>query len=611
MARTGSAAAAALIVALVPAAALAEVEFHMSADRAKIGTEDTLRVQIVVGNAPNDALVQFPKTEDFEVLGRSESTEMGFSVGPGGAGVIKQVKKYTLTVRANRTGKLTIPPAVLKSPTGSVSTESLHVEVVTGRLAPDRPPQPNNPFAPFGLPGFPGLDDEDPSALDPFGQQDIPPNESDLFLRASVDKTEPTVGEQVTYTLYIYSRVDVSSVNSPVMPKFDGFWSQDLKTSTTLSAEQRLVGGVPYRAFLLRQKALFPMKAGEYTLSAPEAEIVTGFLLGGRAVKKKGNELTLKVKPLPAGLKTSNVGQWRLSTDVTQTEVNLGEPVQLHVVVEGRGNLQALEVPKPEIPAGLRAFDPQVTEKASPAQGRLGGSRIVEYVLVPQQTGTFVIPGLTLPFYDPDAKRADESRTDAITLTVKGATGATPVQPPSSPLAADGPKNELAAGGLKPLRHTARFTSGGTVLWQRAFFAPLALAPLGLALAIALASALRRRLSQEDDATRLKRQAKAARKRLTQAHKQLAQGSTEAFYGEVDHALRGFLEAKLGQPVAGLTRPQLDELMKGKKVKEAVRSRVSAVFETCDMGRFAPGMGDAAARQRALDDAAKAMEGWS
>ncbi len=612
MARTGSARAAALSIALMSTAALAEVEFHMSTDRTKVGTEDTFRVQIVVGNAPNDALVQFPKTDDFEVLGRSESTEMGFSVGPGGAGVIKQVKKYTLTLRANRVGKLTLPPATLKSPTTTLSTEALSIEVAKGRLAPDRPPQPqHNPFAPFGIPGFPGADDEELTPLDPFSQQDIPPNEADLFLRASVDKPEPVVGEQVTYTLYIYSRVDVSSVNSPTMPKFDGFWSQDLKTSATLAPEQRLVGGVPYRAFLLRQKAVFPMRPGEYTLSAPEAEITTGFLFAGRAVKKKGNELTIKVKPLPAGVNTSNVGQWRLSTDVTQTEVNLGEPVQLRVIAEGRGNLQALELPKPEVPTGLRAFDPQTTEKASSAQGRLGGSRVVEYVLMPQQTGTFTIPGLTLDFYDPDAKRFEHARTDPITLTVKGATGAVPIAPQAAPLTTDGPKNELTAGGLKPLRHTARFSTPRAPLWQRPFFAPLALAPLVLALGLAIVGGVRRRLAQEDEPSRQRRQAKAARKRLAQAEHVLAEGSTEAFYGEVDKALRGFLEAKLGQAVAGLTRPQLDELMKGRRVKEQVRTRALAVFETCDMGRFAPGMGDAAARQRALDDAAKAMEGWS
>jgi hypothetical protein len=34
------------------------------------------------------------------------------------------------------------------------------------------------------------------------------------------------------------------------------------------------------------------------------------------------------------------------------------------------------------------------------------------------------------------------------------------------------------------------------------------------------------------------------------------------------------------------------------------------VFETCDLGRYAPGMGDSQARRRALDDAAHAMEVW-
>ncbi len=62
--------------------------------------------------------------------------------------------------------------------------------------------------------------------------------------------------------------------------------------------------------------------------------------------------------------------------------------------------------------------------------------------------------------------------------------------------------------------------------------------------------------------------------------------------------------------VTGLTRPQLDEAMTAAKVPEPVRKRVLAVFENCDLGRYAPGMGDPSARRHALDDAAHAMEVW-
>jgi hypothetical protein len=127
---------------------------------------------------------------------------------------------------------------------------------------------------------------------------------------------------------------------------------------------------------------------------------------------------------------------------------------------------------------------------------------------------------------------------------------------------------------------------------------------------LGLAALIRGQFGREDAQRRLDRQAKAARKRLAQAQKVSATGSTSDFYAEVEKALRSFLEARLGQPVSGLTRPQLDTAMQGAQVPDDVRARVLGVFETCDLGRYAPGMGDAAARRRALDDAAHAMEVW-
>ncbi len=308
------------------------------------------------------------------------------------------------------------------------------------------------------------------------------------------------------------------------------------------------------------------------------------------------------------------MGQWRLSTQISQTEVKLGDPVQLKVMLQGKGNLDQARLPTLDAPKALRVFDPEVHDKADLVRGAWVGSRSVEYVLVAQQTGTFTLPGLTLPFFDPETQRWDEARTDPITLEVKpGAQGQQamsvpgPTATPTTPEA----KNQLVGGGLKQLRHTATFRAPQQAPWALPFFLPAVLAPLGLALLLGVGGLVRSSLGQETQASQQKKQAKAARKRLAAAEKLLSKGSTTEFYAEVERALRSFLEARLGVPVAGLTRDQLDALLAEQKVPEAERQRVLAVFETCDLGRYAPGMGEAAARHQTVDDAAAAMEAWS
>ena len=113
----------------------------------------------------------------------------------------------------------------------------------------------------------------------------------------------------------------------------------------------------------------------------------------------------------------------------------------------------------------------------------------------------------------------------------------------------------------------------------------------------------------QTEAGRTRQQARAARKRLAAAEKLVGEGSTSAFYAEVEKALLGFLEARLHVPVVGLTRDSLDEKMAAAGVVPERRSKVLFVLEACDMGRFGGGA-ELSERNRVLDEAAAVMEGW-
>ncbi len=613
MRRTGSGRTAVLAVLAVLAAApaWADIEFYQSVDRNEVGTEDVFRLTVVVADAPPSAQVQLPAPKDFEVLNTSRSSQRSIQLSGGGPAVIQDITKHVLLMRANRAGKLTIPPAVLTTAGHTYRTDPIVMTVREGRLGPapgqaGRPQQLPDPFRNFPMPDpFEGMEDNPV----------IPRGDSDLFLRASLDRSEVYVGEQVTLSLYIYSRVDLSSVDAVTMPKLEGFWSEDVESPTQLSSEQRLINGIPYRAYLLRRRALFPVKSGALTITPAEADITTGFLFAGHRVHRVSNSLKVRVKPLPPGappgMANAQVGQWQLSTDVSPTRVELGQPITVKVILEGTGNVKNVTPPKLTAPAALKVYDPTTTDRVSTSKSRIQGKRIQEYLVMPQRTGTFTLPALEFPYFDPRRRAYDVARTDPVTVTVEagaggvGAVGATP-----SPLedAANEQKNVLTAGGLRPLRYQARFVAPATPVWQQAFFLPAVLAPVGLLFGVALLGSLRNRLSAQTEAGRDKQQAKAARKRLAEAEK-LRQGSSSAFYAEVEKALNTFLEARLHIPVVGLTREALSEKLAAANVEPARRSRVLFVLEACDMGRFGGGA-ERSERDRILDEAAAVMEGW-
>jgi hypothetical protein len=622
MRRTGDRSVVALALGLVlaaagvprPALAQEKPEIRQSADRKEVGTEDTFRVTVSVSNPPDGSQLNLSPTDDFEILSRSQSTEMSYQMLGGGPGVIKRTQKWVLVMRANRPGTLVVPPAELHTPDGVLKAEPItitvrrgHVEDPNaGRGSPSGLMQPFNPFQ-----GFPFPEDfEDPFAEAP--DITIPRSDSDLFLRATVDRDAVYVGEQVTLSLYVFSRVDLSSVDTLTMPKLEGFWAEDVDSPSQLSGEQRVIGGVPYRAYLLKRRALFPVKAGTLKIGPAEADVTTGFLFAGRRVHRKGNELTIQARPLPTagrppGFPGGNVGVWRLTAELSQPQVELGQPVTVKVTVEGRGNLKSITVPPLTVPAGLRAFDPTIADRQLSSRGHLGGRRVLEYLVMPQQTGTFTIPAIEMPYFDPERGRYEVARSEPTALSVIGA----PSAPTASAPATDG-KNVLAeAERLRPLRYRARFSTASAPLWEQGYFLPALVAPVALWLGLLGFGLLRDLVKKDDPETQKRRRARAARVRLAAAEKLLEDGDASAFYGEVEKAALHFLEARLGVPVGGLTRDDLSRRMSEASVPDDRRQAVLALLDQCDLGRFAPGAGGAASREEVLENAARMMEGWT
>jgi hypothetical protein len=610
MRRTGSLRAfplAKLCLLLSSAYAFADIGFLQKVEPSEVGLEDTFRLLVVASDAPDFAQIDFPSGPDFEVLSKSQSTELSYQFGSGGSG-IRRTQKYVLVLRPNRVGTLTIAPSVMTVRGKTYRTEPLRVTVKQGRLADPRAQRgnPPDPFRRSPFPRFPALEDEDEDASPLL---DVPRSDADLFLRSSLDRDEVFAGEQVTFSIYIFSRVDLTSVDAVTLPKLDGFWSEDLESPTQLSGEQKTLNGVPYRAYLLRRRALFPMKPGNLQIGNAEADVTTGFLFAGRRVHRTANELLLKVKPLPsgapAGFSTPNVGVWKLSAEAPQAQIQLGQPLAVRVALEGRGNVV---LPSVTGPSSVHIYDPTTTDKVSVSKGKIGGRRIQEYLVMARQTGVVTFPALGFTFFNPETGRYETSRTDPIVLTAVPASESASLVASPSAAPQSAAKNVLSAGGLRPLRHQAHFSQPARALWRRGVFISALLAPLGAWFALALIGWVRARTREDESGIRRKR-TRAARRRLAGAEKLKLEGKSAEFYAEVEKALLQFLQAKLGVPVAGLTREALAQQLQSAGVSAECQERVFRVLDACDLARFSPS-GAQPEHERALDDAAAAMEGW-
>ena len=589
MRRTGS--PLAMLLVLAPALVLAAAPTPVvtqEADRTEVGTEDIFVLTVRASDVPSGSSLQLADTPTVETIGTSRGTETSIRVDSGGPRV-QQISTLRVRMRAQKPGKLVLPPAELHTSSGVFRSQPVTLTVKAGHVADQGGSRTKSPD-PFSMSPF-GEDEDNP--FDAFRRRTQPAGERELFLRGELDKKEVYQGEQATLSLWIYARVDLSRVDAVTMPKLDGFWTEDVETPKELTSETRTVDGVPYRAYLLRRLALFPVRSGQREIGPVEADITTGFLFAGRREHRASQPLALKVKPLPPGappgFQPSSVGSWTLGSELTSSRTELGTPVTLRLTVDGRGNVKDLVLPRPVVPPSLKLYDPTTTDKTSTVRSRIQGRRTQEFLVLPQQTGTFEIPAMELAYFDPESGRYERSRTTPLTLTVVPGAGTSAMAVGPGRGEEPSARNVLNATALRPLRVSAMLDRPQPPWREGWFLGLLALPPLAFAGVLA-GQVVQRRRARSDPRGEQRRREQRARARLAALQRSGQQIDDVAFSAEVDGAVAELLSVRLGVPVTGLTREALRERLAAAGAPAEMQARVVRIQDSCDEVRFAPGV---------------------
>ncbi|HEX4385676.1 MAG TPA: BatD family protein [Myxococcales bacterium] len=581
------------LLASMPALA-AEVDLSASVDSNEVELDGTLTMQITATyNSKGDpGHLQLPAFGSFDVVNTSSSEQVSFQF-MNGAPSFKRTVVTSLALTPKRQGDATIEPARLDYNGRAYQTQPIKIKVLPVGQQPSasarrqRQPQQQNPFVGFG----------DPNAMDPFG--DVHPGQRDLILLASVDNERPFVGQQVTYSLYLLARGQPGGIEKLQQPRLDNFWTEEIEAPQQLVAESKIIDGVPYHSYLLRKRALFPLRAGKVAIEPAEVGVLTGFgvLFPRGSVKRASQPVNLDVQPLPPGKPAAfdpgNVGQWQLTATAQPIDVAVGAPVTLRLLATGRGNVRDLRLPKVPAIQGLRAYDATTADKETVEKGQVNGTRTVEQLLVPERTGVIAIPALAMDIFDPVLKQYRTLHTEALELRVAPAAPGTAM---ATPLA----QNLLSGGGVRPIRLHLGSASLWTPPWSRPWFFPLlALPPMGLLLAFGFSKA-RQMLRIDPNEKRVRLARSAASKRLLGAKALLAKGDAAAFYAEVARSLTGYLADKQNVAAAGLTREELSAALIARGHPEELSRRLTRILDDCDRARFSRGSEAATAREAML-----------
>lgn len=562
---------ACLLAASIATLARAEgvqVEAHLEPDR--IGVEESALLTITVRSTGMTGISAQPHftLENLELAGGpSRSESFSWVNGSASRSVTMTWQLQPKAVGAARVKGINVETGGQLYP---VADQQIEVQKEpTGASATGRG---NAPFGGLGDPfeDFFGRRREVPQAAKP-----------KVFLRAVATPQRAFVGQQVTYTIYLYTQGDVSSVNPRALPAFRGFWVRELELPQRQRAEMVEEAGDRYGRVSLLQRALFPLSPGEVTIEpvdidlgvrVPEMSAFGPLLSSIDEVRRRTNAVQLTIDPLPpapAGF-AGAVGSLGVQAKLDRDQVLAGDAATLTVTLSGEGNLEGLQAPPLDLPEGIKHFPPQKDSSDHSSSTTVGGKRTWSFVLIPERGGDFQIPSVVVPYFDPEAKSYKKAASPPLTLRSTPLTAAAPAPAPAA-TPATAPEH-----GVSPQGEPG----------ERAWLRPTAWAAAG-GMAVTLILLAARAVSSSGSGNRHARRSAESRLRLAASEDRPRQAAAQ-----IEEAWREFLAARYALST-GTPSPQWPEELARRGVDPQAAERLKRLADDLHYLRYAPQLASA------------------
>lgn len=625
------------------------VVFTAEAGANKIGIKNQVQVQYTIRDAQGLQSISSPSTNDFVIVAGPYQQQSSSTNIVGNKMTQSVSVSLTYILQPKHEGTFTIPPVVAKDATGhTYQSNPVTIQVIPGAIGQQQNRrQRSDPF---------GGQDDDIFAMmhqmqqaqmqrmqqmqqmqqprqQPSQQQGQPQQQQkqeeptvnadeikkDLFIKVVADKNKVHVGEQVTISYKLYSRLAMQMGISK-LPSLNGFWTQDFEIPKQAKPEEEVINGKKYQVFLLKKSALFPQQTGTLELDAAEAKGTARIVqqvkrrlsdmmdpFGGGTlmmndpffnnayyntmaykdvkVDIKSDPLKINVTALPDNGKPADfggaVGKFSITEKIDKPELTTDDVATLTLNISGNGNLKLFEAPKLALPNGLNTYDPQITDTVTGRSTTISGSKIVSYVITPHIPGDYVIPAVTFSYYNPTTGKYETETTEPIKLVVKPGKHYTPAVAKNNSQLKD--IHDISKQPLTKLTLNSR-----PLLLTPGYWSLYALPLLAF---ISLAVFKRREEEENKDSVSLRRKRanKIALKRLVTAKILLQENKKTAFYEEVSKAIWLYLSDKLSIPLSALSRDTAKEAMLTRNVPESLQKNIENVIWECETALYASG----------------------
>ena len=360
-------------------------ELHVSVDQDHISVGEEVAYTVrAVSQSQEPMDLSIAPVNGFEIVSRSERTEVSFSGGPTRTTVLE------IRLRALRPGRWQIGPARVEQGGEVVESDALVIDV-----------EPSTAIAATRLnPRLRSMLERTP-----------PPPRGKAAVALVVSADTVRVGEQVDVVTAAWFprdlRLQLRRPPTLQPPVIDGVWSFPQAAPAGI-AVTRNIGGIAYDLFVAHQ-VVFPLVPG--TIAIPRAMLKYSTPLALQFFSQEERFAltsfpeTLAVRALPIEGRPSDfngaVGSaLRVEREVTPATAHAGEGITVELAVSGTGNTALWPPPELSWPRTARAYVDRVDEQVTTLEGRLGGVKTFRYLVVPDSAGPLTLPAVHYSYYD-------------------------------------------------------------------------------------------------------------------------------------------------------------------------------------------------------------------
>lgn len=583
-----------IALSMVVVKAAPEVSFTAQAPKAVV-IGDNFRLTYTV-NVSNAKKMRLPSVDGFQILaGPSTSTRSSTSFINGKVESSTTIT-YTYILVGEEEGEFVIPEATIEVSGKQYNSNSLKIKV----LPQDDVQQSQGGQQRQQQSSRQGVQNQTTNS-NYSGNGSI--SDTDLFMRAFVNKTKVYEQEAILLTFKVYSLVSLRSLSNK-MPDLRNFHVQEVELPQNKEFDTERFNGRNYQTLIWSQYVLFPQQAGDLEIPATSFEGIVAqqvqstdifdmFFNGGRYVETKkdlvSNPITIHVDPLPSG-KTSNftggVGDFSISSSINAETLKANEAVTIQVVLSGTGNMKLIKTPELKYPQDFDIYDPKVENKFTLKTNGQSGNKVFEYLAIPRHPGKYRIPPVDFQYFDINSHTYKTISTQEYVLNVEKGEGSD-IQSISG---------YVSKEDLKYVGQDVRFriTNDRQVNRNSIFFGStkfwlVMTMPLIFFVTVMLLNVKRVQDNANMARTKRKKANSVASKRLKAAKKLMMENRKDEFYDETLRAIWGYVSDKLSIPVANLSKEKIEEDLRVKGVSEALIFQLLEIMGNCEFARYAPG----------------------